>query len=647
MLILLPIFAFLILFLTILGVQRRDPVTDPGFRSACLKSAALLAGYVVASSETLSLFKALTQFWVAISWLLVLVAAIFYGLRSGGLRDGLKALKIKRQTVDRSSLMAVIILFIILTLLFVVAIKSPPNNNDSLRYHMARVMHWAQNNSLGHYATSYLPQLMHPIGAELFILNARLLWGNDQLANLIQYGSLLGVLLGVSAIANLLGMKISGRWLAVAFAVSLPVGILEATSTQNDYVAAFWLVSLLYYVMHTARRKSTPIETVCIGLTIGLGMLTKATFYFYAIIPIVYFCVTRLKNAGLRSVVLELAPAGGLALLLNSGFWIRNLITFGNIFGQQEFLSNHVNVIRGPGKIVAGLLQTITQNFVTPSDEVNIRIMDWVNKVSTSLDPTGWPFTIEWAWNHEDLAGNPIHFTLVILSLILLILFRKQITNRMIFVYAGILTGSFLVMTTFTRYDLYGVRYQLPFFVAWAPVFGYSIELMRRKWLASVLIVLVLLSAFPWVLFNRTRPLIAMRENPDPFAIPCIGSCTPPSVLANPPRFIIFGNLADYRDGYIAATDAVKASTCRDVGLIVDSHDPEYIFWWLLDAPQSGIRLESVWTFPELQRYTDPAFKPCMILCTYCSEETLHGLGLSGDYGNVRLYAGEHFTVEP
>lgn len=51
---------------------------------------------------------------------------------------------------------------------------------------MSRVAHWVQNQSLRHYATGYIPQLVHPIIAETAILNLRLLWGDDRLANLVQ-----------------------------------------------------------------------------------------------------------------------------------------------------------------------------------------------------------------------------------------------------------------------------------------------------------------------------------------------------------------------------------------------------------------------------------------------------------------------------
>ncbi len=50
-----------------------------------------------------------------------------------------------------------------------------------------------------------------------------------------------GILVAVSALAKILGAGRKGQWAAAAFACSLPVAVLEATSTQTDLVAAFWL----------------------------------------------------------------------------------------------------------------------------------------------------------------------------------------------------------------------------------------------------------------------------------------------------------------------------------------------------------------------------------------------------------------------
>jgi hypothetical protein len=208
--------------------------------------------------------------------------------------------------------------------------------------------------------------------------------------------------------------------------------------------------------------------------------------------------------------------------------------------------------------------------------------------------------------------------------------------------------GTFLVLMLVLKIDTYGMRYHLPFWIAFAPLFGVALTLIKVDKLAEVITLGLLLTALPYVIFNRTRPLIAMRAVREPYTIPCYLGCTSGTILNESPKAVLFANWTQYREPYSAATDLVLASDCRSVGLSIDSHDLEYSFWWLLNAPQSGIRIESLDTYPRLQRYVDPNFKPCAIICTICGDKSsLHNLNLGGDFSTVRVYLGDNFDAQP
>lgn len=643
--ILLPIFTFLILYLTLLGLPRSQSETGHGLRGTFLQTIAIMGGYIVISSEILSLFTVLTQLWVSVAWLVMLLAIGTLTWSKGYWREGLARLHKQWKWPAKFNLIVSGILVILLTLLFLVAFISPTNNGDSLFYHMSRVVHWAQNGSLDHYATNNIHQVMHPIGSELFILNLRLLWGNDQLANLVQFFCLIGTLISVTAIASLFGLNKSGQWLAAGFAISIPGVLLEATSTQNDVVVGFWFVTLLYLIFHSWRYKPDSLDLACIGLTLGLGLLTKATFYFYAIPPILFIIIHRLVKSFSFKTVLQLILVGVIALLLNLGYWTRNLITFQSPFGQAEYVSNNISQLSNPGLLITGPVKLIAQNFMTPDEGFNASLIVWLNDTFTPIDPSMEYFKLEWGWNHDDLAGNPVHSVLVIVSVITLLVFRKRIPGHSTWLYLVILFGSIYLISIFTNDDLYGVRFQLPFFLAFAPLFGMAVGSLNKKSLTNFLIVLLLLGTLPWILFNRTRPLIAMRDSTDRFTIPCLAGCTTGSILNETPANIIFGSLVEIRESYTSASKVVRESGCREIGLQLDSHDPEYLFWWLLDAPQSGIRIETGTSFPELQQYIVPDYQPCAILCTTCTQtSTIEGYQMEQKFGGVLqdgvLYGG-------
>ena len=143
-------------------------------------------------------------------------------------------------------------------MLLPVAWIAPPNNVDSLLYHMSRIMHWAQNGSLEHYATGYHHQLLTPPWAELANLHLRTLWGSDRPANLVQWFSMVGSVVIASGVGELLGLRRKGQLLTGIFVASIPMGILQATSTQNDYVVTFWAVCSAYLVTLSFSRRLTP-----------------------------------------------------------------------------------------------------------------------------------------------------------------------------------------------------------------------------------------------------------------------------------------------------------------------------------------------------------------------------------------------------
>ena len=647
MLILLPVLTFLATSLVLTGYNRNRTEVQAGWRHSFLQAAVTLGGYMVIYSEVLSLFHALTRPWMVASWSIALIAILWFGWRQGLLKNGRILVWQQIRSLRFFDIVISILLVVILLTLFVVAVKSPPNNTDSLLYHMSRVMHWVQDRSLGHYPTAYEPQLFNPIYAELSILNLRSLWGNDQVAGLVQWFSMIGALIGVSAVAKMLGAGRRGQWAAIVFAASVPMGILQATSTQTDYVVAFLLISAVYFVALAEKRELFIDESVSLGAAMGLGILTKGTAYPYFLPVVAWFVFIRMRKFKFHSMMIQGLLITFIVLALNAGFWTRNIITYGGPLGPGEWISGMTAMSYSPGVYISSLTRNILMNFVTPNNAVNVTITNWYRNTFSRLDPNAGAFELIWGWNHEDLASSPLQVLLVPIALALLLIFRKRVNEPALKWYVGVALGTFLVLTLILRFDPYGLRYQLPFWIAFAPLFGVAFSLIRVDKLVEVIMLGLLLTALPYVIFNRTRPLIAMRAVREPYTIPCYLGCTSGTILNESPKTVLFANWIQYREPYSAATDLVLASGCRSVGLRIDSHDLEYSFWWLLNAPQSGIRIESLDTYPRLQRYVDSNFKPCAIICTICSDKpSLHNLDLSGDFSSVRVYMGENYDAQ-
>lgn len=651
MLIILPLLTMLIVFLALLGSQKESTGKLIGTRVALLQAALLGGVFIAAQSEILSAFHGLSQPYVIGCWCVALLVSACVGVRNGVLRRGWNKLITGLKAIDRFTGVILGAFSLIFVLLLVVAVISPANNMDSLLYHLSRVMHWAQDRSLAHYPVAYEQQLTHPILAELSILQLRLLWGSDQLASLPQWLSLVLCAVGVSLGAKLMGASRKGQLAAAAFGVSIPIGLMEATSTQNDYVAGLWLVILVVFIFYACKEEAGWAEVLCISAALGLGLLTKGTFYPYAAVWGVWLIIHWLRQKKLlvlakRSLVIVVVVAA-----LNSGYWVRNIITYDGPLGPASWVTGMTSARSGIGSIGSNLVKYTLLNLATPNPRVNQAMIDFVKSTFQSSDPQAGNFQLVWRWNNEDAAGNPLHLALILLtvaSLILAIASRKVRIAAVIW-YSLSATFSFVVFVAAAHYDDYGVRFLLPLLLVWAPVFGLMISRWGKKWLAPAFIAILVVYSLPYVFFNTTRPIIAMKNIPEPFAIhplPAMGETKSSSIFYANQRTLLFINAPDYETPYMQAAHDIRNSGCTEVGLRIDSHDVEYPIWWLLKAPQSGIHIETLYFSEQLARYADPGFKPCAILCTICSAQNqLYGLELSGTYeGWVSLYMEDSYS---
>src|SRR5207247_2483992 len=108
--------------------------------------------------------------------------------------------------------------------------------------------------------TVNLRQLVLGPGAELIVLHLQILSGGDRLANLVQWLAYAGLVAGASLVARELGAGRRGEFFAASLAASIPMAILQASSTQTDAVAALWLVCLLVFLFRLRERHARPEE---------------------------------------------------------------------------------------------------------------------------------------------------------------------------------------------------------------------------------------------------------------------------------------------------------------------------------------------------------------------------------------------------
>ena len=240
-----------------------------------IKTHLIIFIFILVSTESLSIFKAINFQNVFLAWCLFLVSILLMSFRHKCTIN----LDIKK-TVKLSffDFLIVLAITVILLLTFFTAIIYPPNTHDSLTYHMSRVVHWISNNNVSFYSTAVTRQNYLAPLAEFAIMHLQVLTGSDRFANIVQWMSFfINICLGV-LIAIEIRLNKKQQLLTAFFIATIPMAILQASSTQND----------LPWVLRTRSFSTTSISVI--GTTgrfswnfCQLAPLSKDTYIPYSV----------------------------------------------------------------------------------------------------------------------------------------------------------------------------------------------------------------------------------------------------------------------------------------------------------------------------------------------------------------------------
>ncbi len=575
-LILVPAFAGILLAL--LPTARRQVAQGAG--AYAILGAGIVFGLLLTiSTEALSTVQALTFPALLIFWTVV-AAATFLIARRARRRPAPKTDQDAATTAlggMEKLLLASLAVVAVITLS--IALAAPPNTPDSLAYHMSRVMHWQQNRTVAFYPTPILRQLHMPPWAEYAILHCQILAGSDRLANLVQWTAMLGCLLAAYHITGLLGVERVGRLAAAVFAATIPMGILQASGTQNDYACALWLLTAVAFGLHLVRT-SAPNRSLAglFGGAVGLAMLTKATAYLY-LFPFICWVAIATFLRHRRKAVLPLVAAGSIALLINLPHYIRNQTAFGSPIGTSDHgaselaTQSYANQTHSLPAILSNGIRNAGLHLVTPSRFVN----GWIERgIRRAHHVLGFPINdlrTTWIGTHyqtkplsasEDEAANPLHFVLLLVAAVVVTVAACRQRSFACLAYtAAVAAGAFL-FCLFLRWQPWHSRLHLPLFLAGAPIVG--VALAGRKRLALMLMAVMSIASVPYLLCNESRPL-----------------CGRQSVLTTPRTDLLLRGEPAHASWHGAIAE-LAAKTHGDVWLVMNGERFEYPLWALAES---------------------------------------------------------------
>ena len=576
------------------------------------------------STEILNLFKIVNVGGVSVTWVSVTIILFIIYIRCK--RIDFKYILASPSICAplRTILMMVVA---IVSIVGVIALIAPPNTWDSAAYHMARVAHWVQNQNVDHYAASYLPQLYQPPWAEFAIMHLQIISDCDRFANCIQWWSMIGSILGVSILAKLFGADIRGQIFTAAFAATIPMGIMQSSSTQNDYVVTFWLVCFVCFSLHwfNANREVISgddlLHAMGVGMSLGLAILTKGTAYIYASPFVIWFAVLLVKQQKMRALQYSLLIAV-MVLLLNVGHYTRNIILFGSpisVGSGEETITNKVYSLPAA---TSNIIRNISLHLGTPSQFINNKIYYAIHRVHEimNIDVSDIRTTSRWGNfviirlnTYEDSAGNPVHLILIVLSIAVCFLWKIWKLHYRLLSYIFSLIAGFILFSVLLRWQPWHSRLQLPLFVLFSPLVGMILARIRPKIFGSVMVILICITALPWVFLNKTKlllpaSLVSVMRGPENIDyIPIWAS-------DRKEQYFSHGSSRYLKEPYMSAAAYIKTKGISDIGLWLPYDPWEYQLWVMLKEDSYPSRIESVMVSNISKKLEPETFIPSAII---------------------------------
>jgi hypothetical protein len=462
-----------------------------GCRDALITAAVDGGVWLVIGVEGLSLFGALFSPGLVLWWSFpaVLLAVAHRSCRRGRV----PVPRLPGGATDRILLAAVGLL---LAWAFVQAVLAPPNTADAITYHLPRQVYWQQQGSVAHYATSVLRQLTMPPFAEFTGLNLLLLSGGDRYHNLVQWSAMVGLLLATTSVAREMGGGTRPQLLTALFVVTIPSAFVQASSSKNDLVLAFWLAAALLGALR--QRPDAPLlDHLRFGATLGLLVLTKGTGLVYAV-PV---AVVALRRIGIRPAAWpRLALVALTAAALNAGHVGRNVGAFASPYGPEAETHGGltiVNEIVTPGVVASVAIRNLAAQLALPSVGWNAFLLEIVLRAHAVLGlspddprttfrmpPYQGPLFLP---STEDLAAAPAHVGFALLLPLFRLFARRRSAPRG---WAELWLGgaaAFLLFCAALKWQLWHPRIVFPVLVFVAPVAGAAIAALGRATVPAVL----------------------------------------------------------------------------------------------------------------------------------------------------------------
>jgi 4-amino-4-deoxy-L-arabinose transferase-like glycosyltransferase len=516
-----------------------------------IKAAIISFVFITVSVQLLSLFHAIKFIWIAASavlYLTVISAYIYYNFK-----EPVFVFNHKYEYV-----MAGFIGLILITTLFT-ALAYPPTNYDSMTYHMARVSNWINNQSIEFYPVLNQRQNYQPPLAEYTILFLQILTGSDIFANCVQWFCFAGCIALAYLITGEFFESQPLQLLAAFIASTIPMAILQASSTQNDLVVSFFIMAFALFMIKLKQEFSAGNVIFC-GLSLALALMTKGTALIYCAAIGICLAMPLLRSNKRIKYATVLSAIVLFALIFNSGLAVRNYKMYNDPLSPDsgQYRNEKLALFSGLIRNAAMHLGVNSPELKKLEHELIFSILgDELNDPQTTWK--GSSFASYYS-RHEDTAGNAIHMLLLLFIFVTIPFWIKKVPGDFRWYFSAVFAG-FVLFCLILKWQPWCSRLHTPFFMLGSVIIpGVLARSFKPREYFLFLIVLFSYS-IPFLVLNQSRNLVSLDW------------------LNKDRNELMFNDNPGLYQDHLATAKFIRQNKIKEAGLITGIDDWEYPIW--------------------------------------------------------------------
>jgi hypothetical protein len=500
-----------VMLLAVAGVVTACALRVRGRAAFLAATLVIVAASVVLATICLSLMDALTRAGLLGSAAVIAAIALSGWLACGRPRPPAGWLTTRgaaRSAAHAHPAVAclVVIAALALALQLAIGIDVAPNNWDSMTYHLSRAAYWLQQDSATRFSGGSLRQLGLAPNAEILDAWTLAMTGTDRFVATVQWLSLIGLACTVFLGARVIGFDRRGAVFAAALFVTLPQPILQSTTTQNDLVAAFFVLAVAAFGVRGLRDRQWG-DLIVAALAAGLAIGIKGTVFALApSLAIILGAAVWRYRPPVRLVVSSMAALVAATVALGAWGYALNLHAGASLFG--------------------GLTEKTQRESTVPKNEVRVlwTFADspgsgapWFNTFATKLAdktvghleiPNQFSFGLDEKVS-EDTSAYGLVGWLALFPLLLVLAFAPRSSPRMAWAIAA-LVGLIAFPIAF-EFNIWVGRLLLPAVALAAPLFA---AVAARSGHAGVAIAAAVVSLVPSLIINQNKTLLVPAGQP-------------------------------------------------------------------------------------------------------------------------------------